>query len=138
MIKLVVKLNGQAEEEFKELLEKTQADKKDIVLDALALLSFAVSEVVKGKSVAIFDPKTKEATVFTLPSLNLVKTDIHTELQNVLNQYLADNHGIERKIADEFQIAISTVKRWASGTARPDPRLAQTIIDYIKSKSQAD
>lgn len=78
MTKLVVRLSGKAEECFKELVNNTRADKKDIVLDALALLHFAVNEVAKGKQVAIFDPKTKEAAAFTLPSLNLVKMDVHT------------------------------------------------------------
>ncbi|MDP3696486.1 MAG: hypothetical protein Q8R55_00460 [Candidatus Taylorbacteria bacterium] len=60
---------------------------------------------------------------------------MNTELQNVLNAYLLNNPDNERELADEFQVAPSTVKRWVNGTARPHPRLAQMMINYIKSKS---
>jgi len=72
--KLVVRLTGEAEKGFRELLSRTTADEKEVVLDALALLHFAVFEKTKGKQIAVFDPKTKEATVFSLPTLNLTKT----------------------------------------------------------------
>ena len=70
MTKLVVKLSGEAEKGFKELLDKTGVSEKDVILDALALLHFAVFEKTKGKQIAVFDPQTKEATVFSVPSLN--------------------------------------------------------------------
>lgn len=64
--------------------------------------------------------------------------DIHNELQSVLRTYLTSHPGAERDLATEFQVAVSTVKRWQSGTARPHPRYAQMIIDSVKSKSKAD
>lgn len=70
MVKLVIKLRGKAEERFKELLNETSIGEKDIVLDALALLHFAVKETDQGRKIASFDPKTKEARSISLPSLN--------------------------------------------------------------------
>lgn len=63
----------------------------------------------------------------------ILQGKIRKELQDVLNQHLTDNLAL--KLADEFEVAISTVKRWASGTAHPHPRLALMIIDYVKTKS---
>ena len=130
MTKLVVNLSGEAEVRFKELLSKTNAEERDVVLDALALLHHAVSQVASGKKVGTFNPESKEFQAITLASLNLTKS----ELQNVLDSYLADNPEAEREMADEFQVAVSTVKRWQNGTARPHPKLVQLIVDYVKSK----
>lgn len=69
MIKLNVTLTNKAEECFRELLDTTKCDEKDIVLDALALLHLAVENRVKGKKIALFDSETKEATIVTLPTL---------------------------------------------------------------------
>lgn len=62
-----------------------------------------------------------------------LKNKFQTELQNILTAKLTDNLTLE--LATEFQVATSTVKRWASGTARPHPRLAQMIIAYVKSRN---
>lgn len=59
-----------------------------------------------------------------------------TELQELLTSYLANNPGGERELADKFEVAISTVKRWANGVARPHPRITQQIINHLKSRSQ--
>lgn len=45
---------------------------------------------------------------------------------------LAIDHGLTDKLAEEFQIHPSTVRRWANGVAKPLPRLRQQIIDFIK------
>lgn len=65
-----------------------------------------------------------------------LQAKFHKELQDVLNTHLTDN--LQLELAREFQVATSMVRRWASGTARPHPRMAQMIINYIKNKSQAD
>lgn len=73
MIVLVINLSGKAEERFNELLKKSGAigkdDIKELIMDALALLYTAATETASGKKLAIFDPQTKEATLFTVPSL---------------------------------------------------------------------
>lgn len=63
--------------------------------------------------------------------------EIHQELQNVLSSYLANNPEANRDLADEFEVAVSTVKRWANGTAQPHPILTRRIIDSVKNKSKA-
>jgi len=72
MIELKVRLTGEAEKGFQELLNITGARGEFIVLDALALLHRAAMEAVDGKRIAIFNPKTKEATPITLISLSLI------------------------------------------------------------------
>jgi len=72
MIKLQIRLTEEAEKSFQELLDKTGASKEVIILDALALLHCAVTEVAGGKRMAIFNPKTKEATPITLFTLSLI------------------------------------------------------------------
>ncbi len=57
-----------------------------------------------------------------------------TKLQTVLSTYLSNHPSGERDLANEFQVAPSTVKRWASGTAHPHPRLAQMIIDFCQKQ----
>ena len=68
--------------------------------------------------------------------ISALQGKIHQELQSVLTTNLTN--GLALELATEFQVATSTVKRWASGTARPHPRLAQMIINWVKSKSQAN
>ena len=38
------------------------------------------------------------------------------------------------EIANEFEVASSTVERWASGIAVPHPKLRQIILSYIAEK----
>ena len=61
---------------------------------------------------------------------------MQTELQNLVNSYLVSNPGGEKELARQFGVSRPTVQRWANGIARPHPRIAQLIIDYLKSKSQ--
>lgn len=66
-----------------------------------------------------------------------LKDKIYKELQNILTDSLLDNNDhltfdFASELATEFQVATSTVRRWASGTARPHPRLALMIIQYVK------
>lgn len=60
-----------------------------------------------------------------------LKSKIYAELQNTLSTCLTDS--LEIELATEFEVATSTVKRWANGTARPHPRLALMITAYVKS-----
>lgn len=38
------------------------------------------------------------------------------------------------EMATEFQVADSTIERWASGTAIPHPKLRQIILSYIAER----
>ena len=57
---------------------------------------------------------------------------IYIELRDTLRYYLTDN--LQLELAKEFEVATSTVRRWANFTAFPHPRLALMIIKYVKSK----
>ncbi len=59
------------------------------------------------------------------------------EFQDLLKSYITSNSEGVRELADKFEVAISTVHRWASGTARPHPHIMQQIIDYLQSRHQA-
>lgn len=37
-----------------------------------------------------------------------------------------------KKLAEEFEVSISTVKRWKSGIAKPSPRVRRLIEKYLK------
>lgn len=41
----------------------------------------------------------------------------------------------ERDLASAFEVAVSTVSRWASGAARPDPRIQKLIVDEIARRT---
>ncbi|OGH76898.1 MAG: hypothetical protein A2469_00330 [Candidatus Magasanikbacteria bacterium RIFOXYC2_FULL_40_16] len=60
---------------------------------------------------------------------------METELQKALKLYLINNPGSERELADKFEVAVSSVKRWLSGETHPLPRMARDIINHLKSKS---
>lgn len=40
-------------------------------------------------------------------------------------------------IASQFEVAISTVKRWINGTANPLPRIRKEITRYLKEQLQS-
>jgi DNA-binding transcriptional regulator YiaG len=51
-----------------------------------------------------------------------------------LQKALAETTWTDREIADEFEVAVSTVRRWKSGVARPMPSLVKLIIKTLKNK----
>ena len=42
----------------------------------------------------------------------------------------------QRELANEFQVADSTVSRWANGIARPHPRLQKMILTSIEKRAR--
>ncbi len=42
----------------------------------------------------------------------------------------------QRELANEFQVADSTVSRWANGIARPHPRLQKMILASIEKRAK--
>lgn len=38
-----------------------------------------------------------------------------------------------RELAEHFEIGESTVARWADGTSRPHPKIAEMVVEYIKT-----
>lgn len=74
-------------------------------------------------------PRVEKSVIVSL------KNKIYQEFQSVLDEGLTYN--LELELAKEFEIATSTVKRWANGTSRPHPRFALMIIAYIRNKVAA-
>ena len=58
-----------------------------------------------------------------------------SEFKNLLKAYLANNPKGTRELAGKFEVAVSTVNSWANGTARPNPRIAQQVVNHLKSMS---
>ncbi|OGN01373.1 MAG: hypothetical protein A3B91_03725 [Candidatus Yanofskybacteria bacterium RIFCSPHIGHO2_02_FULL_41_29] len=71
--------------------------------------------------------------------VSALQEKIYRELQDTLINHLMDNNDhltvdFASELASEFEVAKSTVRRWANGTARPHPRLALMIIGYVKNR----
>ena len=80
--------------------------------------------------------------------------DLNTKIDKYFEKYNVDNHDPTSKeyfsgavkialneydlsvleMATKFEVADSTIERWASGAAVPHPRLRQIILDYITEK----
>ena len=61
--------------------------------------------------------------------------EIRTELRVLLTAYLADHPERELELADEFQVAVSTVRRWSHGITRPHPGLAESLLVQLRNRS---
>lgn len=42
----------------------------------------------------------------------------------------------QKEIAEEFQVAESTVSRWIHGTAKPLPGFVKLMIEYIQKRAE--
>ena len=47
---------------------------------------------------------------------------------------LKKNPKLESAIADEFEVAKSTMGRWANGVSKPSPRLEKLIVKFVKTQ----
>jgi len=54
------------------------------------------------------------------------------QFAELIREALEDMAISQQVLADEFQVAASTVSRWSRGVARPHPKLQKLIIDRIK------
>jgi len=43
----------------------------------------------------------------------------------------------QRELATEFEVAVSTVSRWASGIAKPHPRMQKLIISALEKRARS-
>jgi len=41
----------------------------------------------------------------------------------------------QRDLADEFDVSIATVSRWASGEAKPHPIVQETVVDFVRRRA---
>ncbi len=67
---------------------------------------------------------------------NLVKETkaIHTELQNLLKNYLIKNPGGEPQLSEKFLVSIPTIKRWIKGENLPATVIAKQLVKHLKKK----
>lgn len=72
MIRLQLRLHGNAEQIFTSLVDQLKSNPKDVVLDALALLHFAAQQVLNGRKIGSYDPVSKDFTALTTPTLESV------------------------------------------------------------------
>lgn len=72
MTRVQLRLTGNAERIFTGLVDEMQASPKDVVLDALALLHYAVEQVKQGKKIGSYDAGSREFTALTTTWLQSV------------------------------------------------------------------
>ena len=56
------------------------------------------------------------------------------DFKKVLSVALRFDPSLKIELADKMGVAPSTVDRWASGTARPDPILQEEILNFIRNR----
>ena len=63
------------------------------------------------------------------------KVEDNDGFKEIVSSYLAVTGNQQRVVADEFEAAISTVSRWASGHARPRPRMQREVVGWIMKRA---
>lgn len=64
-----LRIGGAANEHIQELCSKLRVQPKDVILEALAVLYFAVEAIEQGRQVGSYDPNTQNFTAVATPSL---------------------------------------------------------------------
>jgi hypothetical protein len=72
-MRVQLRLAGTAERLFSSIVTKLGVQPKDVVLDALGLLHFAVEEVGEGRKIGSYDPATGQFSAWTTPTLEAWK-----------------------------------------------------------------
>jgi hypothetical protein len=65
------------------------------------------------------------------------KVEDNDGFKEIVSSYLAITGNQQRVLADEFEAAISTVSRWASGFARPRTRMKRDVVGWISKRALA-
>jgi hypothetical protein len=76
MIRLQLRLKDIAEQLFKSITQTLGISEKDAVLDGLALLHFAMTEVERGRQIGSYDPEKREFTAWTTASLESLRSRV--------------------------------------------------------------
>lgn len=42
---------------------------------------------------------------------------------------------LQRDLADEFDVSIATVSRWAAGEAKPHPIVQESVVDFVRRRA---
>lgn len=65
------------------------------------------------------------------------KVDDNDGFKAIVSSYLTISGNQQRLLADEFEAAISTVSRWASGIARPRTRMKRDVVAWIGKRASS-
>jgi transcriptional regulator with XRE-family HTH domain len=60
--------------------------------------------------------------------------DLSSNFASIVSEYLTLSGKSRRALADEFEVAESTVSRWANGVARPHPRFCKLVVTWIQKR----
>lgn len=63
-------------------------------------------------------------------------TLVINNFRDFLREAFQKDPGLKRKLAEKFEVAVSTVGRWASGTANPLPQYKELIRQFIIENSK--
>jgi hypothetical protein len=72
-VRLQLRLTEAAEQLFTSIMGTLGIPAKDVILDALGLLHFAVTEVMHGRKIGSYDPEHGEFSAWTTPTLEALK-----------------------------------------------------------------
>lgn len=61
---------------------------------------------------------------------------IQREAHDLVRTYLSNNPGGECQLAEELDVSIPTIKRWANGENLPHPIIAQPLVEKLKKLLQ--
>lgn len=59
-------------------------------------------------------------------------SEIQSELQNLINEYLKKEISNEHILADKLRVSILTLQRWQKGKNLPASTMAKSIVSYLK------
>jgi hypothetical protein len=74
-MRLQLRLTDTAEQLFRAIVSTLGIPPKDVVLDALGLLHFAINEVRQGRKIGSYNPASGEFSAFTTPTLEALKAN---------------------------------------------------------------
>jgi hypothetical protein len=74
-MRLQLRLTETAERLFTSIASTLGIPPKDVVLDALGLLHFAITEVGQGRKIGSYNPATGEFSAWTTPTLEALKAN---------------------------------------------------------------
>jgi hypothetical protein len=77
-----LRIGGAANEHIQEMCSKLRAQPKDVILEALAILYFAVEATEQGRQVGSYDPRTQNFTAVATPSLQRLAKNARENLQS--------------------------------------------------------
>ena len=114
---------------FKEFIAsslKKHPELKSVIADEFEIAKSTVERWATGASNPL--PLVEKLVVRFVKELLEEKVDFKEFIASSLEK----NPELQNKIANAFEVANSTVERWATGVSRPSPRLEKLIVKFVK------